>query len=97
MPNKKFEDKANSLDKDLLVKTFMQRELVKRYLEKKLGPGYTEEDKHDFEVEWAKKSADKFREIFEERKEEFFKVYDSKDADALELLIDSVIKGWDAK
>ena len=92
-PNLKNENDPGSPDKALRVKNFIQRELMKRYLAEKLGPEYMsmEEEKRRFELKWAEKSADKFREIFNDQKEEFFRIYDSKDPNAIELLIASII------
>ncbi len=92
--NPKNENEPSFPDKDLQVKNFIQRELMKRYLVEKLGPEYAhmEDEKREFELKWAEKFADKFREIFKDQKEEFFKIYDRKDAEAIESLIVSVIE-----
>ncbi|GEM_PF-5703101 len=93
MPDKKIEGGFGSPDRDLLVKNFMQRELLKRYLRVKLGEDYADDEKrHAAESHWAEKTPDAFRKIFNEEKEEFLKAYESRDEAIIEALLDRVIE-----
>ncbi len=74
------------------VVNYIQLGLLRRYLERELGPDYEAHDrKSECEMRWIKDHAPKFRSIFEKNKDTFLKFYkENRDEliDAVEEMLD---------